>query len=491
MKAIFVVFHSDLDGKKLAGKRRRLSNLLEERGIELEPWDVAKDVSETVLEVALEGAACPVIALDDEHGLPSDATWLAGLTRDVLNAAPLHRPQVVYVTGRYRLNGRAQAEGHPVVRSYIKRDDKGQWVEATYEAVLELVEQLKAGEPEPTPEHVSFDIVGKSRCFVEAVDQLDYVLRSPYGFVTGDCGAGKMFLIRAMWREFRGNTRIITVPCGSFFKDIYVGGIRRRTGGGREAVDQLRPFLVEAQGKLLVLHHVEQLPTALQEELVVRLPSLSGNPETPYRLGGVDRDGLAEYDMTVIATSTRSPEMLRQTGQVIPELLAKLNKRHVRIPSLAERGTQDIRLLCKDIVCRICIHRNLETIPRIDEDVEDALCQAVLPGNLSDLVRLIEQAVQRSRGSRIRLSDLPKGFVAKRAKAAIPTLDEVIEQAQRTAIENALHYTGGNVKQAAELLETQQGNDPSDDEGAGDRAGARPDVASCRRVKGGRDLQLP
>ena len=459
MKAIFVAFHSDLDNRQLAGKRRRLATLLSERGIELVKWDVGKDINETVVRLAMDAMARPVIAVDDKHGMPNDATWLETLTQNVKKALPLRRPQVVYVTSKYRVITRAQAHNHPVVQSYIKRDEEDKWIDGAHKAVLDLVEQLKVGDPEPAPlpEHASFDIVGESQCFLDAVDQLGYIVRSPYGFVTGDRGSGKMFLIQAMWRDLRGNARIITVPCASFFKDTFIGTSRRRTGGGREAIDQFRPFLAEAQGKLLVLHHVEDLPTALQEELAVRLPTLSGNPQTPFRLRGVDRDGLAEYDMSVIATSAYSPEMLGQTGRLVPELLTELTKRHVRVPSLAERGSEDIRILCKDIVFRICIHRGLATIPRIDARAEEALCRSALPGNLSDLVRILDQAVERSNGIRIRLRDLPKGLAAKPGNAGILTLDEVIEQAKKTAIENALHYTGGNVKQAADLLGRHKG----------------------------------
>ena len=459
MKAIFVAFHSDLDGKKLAGRRRRLATLLQERGIELEKWDVGNDSNELVVRLATEAMAHPVIAIDDEHGMPNNATWLVTLKQSVQKALPLRRPQVIYVTSQYKLIGRAQAQDHPVVRSYIRRDDEDTWVNAAYESVLELVEQLKAGDGEPVPqgEHAFFDIAGESPCFLEAVDKLGYIVRSPYGFVTGDRGAGKMFLIDAMWRGLRGNTRIVTVPCASFFKDTYIGGARRRTGGGREAVDQLRPFLVEARKKLLVLHHVEDLPTALQEELAVRLPSLSGDSRSRDVLRGVDSEGVAEYEMTVIATSAHSPEMLHQTGRLVPEFLTKLVKRHVRIPSLAERGSEDIRILCKDIVFRICVHRGLETIPQIDGRAEEVLCRSGLPGNLSDLVRILEQAVERSDGVRIRLKDLPKGLAAKPGNAGILTLDEVTAQAQKTAIENALRYTGGNVKQAAELLGRNKG----------------------------------
>ena len=123
-----------------------------------------------------------------------------------------------------------------------------------------------------------------------------------------------MFIIRAIWHQLTGKRRVIVLPCGSFFKDYYVAGIRRRIAGGREAVDDLRSYLKESHRGLLVLHHVERLPTALQEELAARLASSMAGPELARRLSGVDHEGLQEYDVMIVATSTFSPELLQQTA---------------------------------------------------------------------------------------------------------------------------------------------------------------------------------
>lgn len=459
MKAFFVAFNTSLTTAQLGARRRKLAKLLREHKIDLQTLRAGDNVRRVVTRLVMEAKAAPVVAVDDRHPLPERAPWLADLTRDVIDLPLLRRPQLVYVTRRAGAAGSTQAQRHPVVRCYVKRDGQGQWVDDVLEAVLDLLEQLEAGEPPPTtttPPTIP-DVVGASPCFVEAVEQLDRIMHSSYGLVTGESGVGKMFLIRALWRRMRGNVRIIVLPCGSFFKDYYVAGSRRRFGGGREAVDQLRPYLEEAHGGLLVLHRVEQLPTALQEELTVRLPSSAGDPGTPTRLRGVDRDGLAEYDVRVIATSTSSPEMLRHTGRLIPDLVSKLRKRHVRIPTLAERGPEDMRLLCEDMLRRIAHRQGLATVARVGEAVVETLSKAAWPENLSDLVRVLEHALRRCRGGTLRVSHLPKNIATGAPGAGQPTLDEVVAQAQRTAIENALEQTGGNVARAAEILGRDKG----------------------------------
>ena len=166
--------------------------------------------------------------------------------------------------------------------------------------------------------------------------------------------------------------------------------------------------------------------------------------------------GVQEYDVTIIATSTLSPEQLQQTGRLVPDLAAKLRKRHVRIPSLGERGPDDVRLLCQDIVRRISLREGRQQAPQIDGEVISKLCQTAWPENLSDLVRVLEYAVRRSRGGMIRPAHLPKNLTPTPPRPR--TLDAIVAEAQRTAIENALEQSGGKVAAAAKLLGKNKGN---------------------------------
>ncbi len=451
--AFFVTFDIPPSGKPLAACRRKLVARLRRHNIELETVKVGSNVQQALVRLVLDGKGLPVVAIDDAHPLPNEAAWLADLTANVLDLPPLRRPQVVYVTQNANAEGTHQALRHPVVRGYVKRDGRGKWVEEVVEAVLDIASQVEQYTPPPSNATVAVkDIVGASRCFRDAIEQLQQIVEAPYGLVTGASGVGKMFLIRRLWRAAAGKRPLIVVPCASFFKDYYVAGRRRRFGGGREAVDQLAPYLVEAHHGMLVLHHVEQLPNSLQEELAVRLTDSSGVPDAPLRMPVIDSDGLTEYEVRVMATSTFPPEQLRQMGRLNAELAVKLRKRHVRIPSLGRRGPEDVRLLCDDLLRRISIRQRLDGPPRLDERVVSVLTAKEWPENISDLVRVLEHAIRHCRSGMIGVSHLPKDLADKEVRRPSPTLDEIVAEAQRTAIENALDQTGGNVAAAAELL---------------------------------------
>lgn len=459
MKAYFIPFSTSLAAGQLASRRRSLTKRLRTVGVELESLTVRGDGKAIPVRLAMDAKSLPVIALEDANPLPDKAPWLADLTRDVIDLPAIRRPQVIYVTQRASAAGQAQALKHAVVRRYVWRDDRGAWLKDVVDAVLGLIEQVRNATPQPAPPRplAGPEIVGVSPCFRDAVDQLDHLLRSPYGLVTGEPGVGKLFLIRAMWRQMTGRTRIFVLPCGSFFKDYYVAGRRRIIGGGREAVDQLVPYLKESHKGLLVFHELEQLPTALQYELAVHLSDSASVVAGFPRWVSVDVEGLQEYDVKVVATSTFSPAELELKGRVIPELLSKLCKRHVRIPSLAQRGPEDFRLLCEDMLGRIGARLEMPAPIQIEPAAMEILQHSTWRGNLADLVRVLEHAVWHSRGGEVRACHLPEGVAASRKGTGYPTLAETLAHAQRTAIGNALDHCTGDVAETARLLGVHKG----------------------------------
>ena len=459
MKAFFVAADTSLAPARLAARRRRLARLLRARSVELQtPRAVADGLS--MSRFALEARGAPVIVVDDSHALPDKAPWLAELVKCASDFTPARRPRVVYVAQRTSAAGYAQAARHPLVRHYVQRDEGHQWVDAAAEAALGLIAQGQAeAAAEQTPPAPSIpEIIGASPCFREAVGGLSRLLRGPYGIVTGPAGVGKLFLIRTLWQQVTGQPRVMILACGSFFKDYYVAGSHRRLAPGREAIDQLVPFLSEASDGLLILHHIEQLPIAVQEEMATRMAFASGGPKNAVRFLNFDKEGIVEYDVRLVATSVCEPELLARTGRLIPDLGQMLQKNHVRIPSLAERGPEDLRLLCEGFLSRIAASEGLAGVPRLDKAALRVLMHAPWPNNLTGLVRILEKAVRASKGGAIRRQHLPKDLLATHGGDGAMTLDEITARAQRAAIENALEQTGGSVSQAAELLDKDKGS---------------------------------
>jgi DNA-binding NtrC family response regulator len=439
--------------EQIRNARRRLALRLRERSVKLETIKAARNLEAAVVRIAGEARAAAVVIIDDECPGHRQSPWLQKLAEQLRDLHDRRWPRLVCVTRKPQTAGMARSPGYPMIWHFVKWDEKHRWIDSAVRLALDLADQITQEDTGiavlPPPQGP--EIVGENEVFLRAIDRLEKAIGSPCGLVTGEVGAGKIFLIRALWGRRKQEGRMVVLPCGSFFKDYYVGGILRRFGGGRESIDQLRPYLVEADGGLLVLHHVERLPTALQEELAVRLETAAGNRDEPRLLSGIDSDRLDEQVVTVIGTSTFEPDILLKTGRVNPDLLRRLAKHHVRIPSLTQRGPQDIRLLAEDIVARIS-KRMGRPLPKMDAAVVRALAGTDWPNNISDLVRTLEHAVGRCRDGRIRLSDLPGGGTMHPPRSAGGTLDSIVEEAKRAAIIRTLEQTGGDVEKAARIL---------------------------------------
>jgi len=116
-----------------------------------------------------------------------------------------------------------------------------------------------------------------------------------------------------------------------------------------------------------------------------------------------------------------------------------------------------MRLLCEDILRRIAARQGTLPAPEIDLDAVHALSWRVWPGNISDLVRVLERALRHSRGRTISLADVDQSVPSRAVPGIMPTLDEIVARAQRTAIQHALDSSDGNVAAAAAALGRNRG----------------------------------
>ena len=453
MKAFFVTFSTTLSRQALTARRSRLKMLLAAHDVDLCVLKGAAGADSTVARLVERTRACPVIALDDRHALPGRTPWISDLRTGLADLTPIRRPQIIYVSRAGNAAGRAQDADAELIRGYVRRDNGAIWVDTVARLAVDLAQQLRATTLGKLSDWPKKDprIVGQSDCLQQAVDDISAILRQPYGLVTGAAGVGKMTMIRCLWKQIAGEASLIVLPCGSFFKDYYVMGVRRRYGGGRQAVGELSVYLEEANEGLLVLHHVHLLPTALQEELSAKLASAGDGPNMTAHLTGIAAGGLDQHYVKLVGTTTLTPDQLRAPGRLIPELARRLTKRHVRIPTLAQRGSQDVRLLCQDILARICARQKIAPPRTLSAEVLRALGRGHWPNNISDLTAVIEQAVRRCHGPVIRKKHLPPDLAAVTGPPG-RTLDQIVADAQRSAISAALDATGGKVAPAARIL---------------------------------------
>ncbi|MGC8559961.1 MAG: sigma 54-interacting transcriptional regulator [Phycisphaerae bacterium] len=222
--------------------------------------------------------------------------------------------------------------------------------------------------------------------------------------VTGESGTGKDLAARAIHRNSaRKNGPFIAINCAAmpealveselfgYDRGAFTGALNKRTGrfeaahGGTLFVDEIGDCALPVQAKLLRI---------LENRIV-----------TP--LGG-QRE--VKVDTRVIVATSRDLPAMINSGQFREDLFYRLNIINIIMPPLRERA-EDIPLLTATFIHRIN-QQNNSAVDSISADALDALQHYPWPGNIRQLLNVIEQIIVLADRDKtvISLGDLPEDF---------------------------------------------------------------------------------
>ncbi|MFC1835601.1 sigma-54 interaction domain-containing protein [Thermodesulfobacteriota bacterium] len=269
--------------------------------------------------------------------------------------------------------------------------------------------------------------------------------------LTGESGTGKDYLARRI-HEFskRSGGPFRSVNCGAIPAELAESELFGHESGAFTGATRRRRGLVElAEGGTLLLNELGELPPVLQVKLLTFLDTLAIT-----RVGG---EKSITVNVRLVAATNRELQREVSEGRFRADLYYRLNVFAIRIPALRER-VEDIPLLVRDILGELAGEMQLPNAPDAESEVLERLSRYGWPGNVRELRNVLERAMILSHGSsllskHILLGDsdsagpsIPKG---------LPTdlnLNGVVEETQRSLIEEALRRSNGNKLQAAKLL---------------------------------------
>ena len=197
------------------------------------------------------------------------------------------------------------------------------------------------------------------------------------------------------------------------------------------------PETVPGSGTLL-LNEADQLPSDAQHE-VARV------------IGG------RAFPLRVIATARRRLGDLVAEGSYREDLASLLSTLVIELPALARRAG-DLPMLLQWFVEESNV-RNHKQLAGFTPDALDLLNAHPWPGNLNELVRVVEEAHGHADGPEIGVADLPDSIRQTARAAAYPrrqeeriVLDEFLTQVERELLRRAMRQAKGNKAKAAKLL---------------------------------------
>jgi two-component system response regulator GlrR len=259
--------------------------------------------------------------------------------------------------------------------------------------------------------------------------------------IYGDSGTGKELLARAIHRASRRASRpFVAVNCGAIPGDLLESELFGHARGAfTGAVVAHKGLFQAADGGTLLLDEIGDMPLPLQVKLLRVLQEGEVRP--------VGATQAMPVDVRVISATHRDLEVQRAEGRFREDLYYRLNVVSLNLPPLSERR-EDIPLLSAHILRRLA-ERYRKPVPTLAPDAMALLVAAPWPGNVRQLLNLLEQAVALTPTTVI-----PGSLVANALKedaAALVPFEEARKSFERDYLARLLKITGGNVTQAAQL----------------------------------------
>ncbi len=257
----------------------------------------------------------------------------------------------------------------------------------------------------------------------------------------GESGTGKEVLARALHNlSDRSEKDFVAINCAAIPENLLESELfGYEKGAFTGANKQTRGKLEFADGGTLFLDEIGDLPSSLQAKLLRFLQE-----RVIERVGG--REEIA-VDTRVICATHKDLRALIADNLFREDLYYRVSEVAVTIPPLRERIGDTI------LIARSLLQRFNDLHHGRIKDFSPAAIRAIemydWPGNVRELENRVKRAVIMADHKFIEPADLE---LNADDEAEIKTLKEFREQAEATAVRQALAVTDGQVGKAAELL---------------------------------------
>ena len=278
----------------------------------------------------------------------------------------------------------------------------------------------------------------------------------------GETGVGKDLLARRIHLESPRRTGpFVQINCAALPEGLLESELFGRVRGAYTGANDSQQGQFEvARGGTIFLDEIAEMGPRLQAKLLLVLQEKTFN-----RVGGRDPIRL---DSRFIAATNQDLDTAMAGGTFRRDLFYRLCVVSLKLPSLRERPA-DIEALASYFASRYASLYNKPLLAHVHDDVIEALMRHRFEGNVRELENLVKRAIllggyevileelKHPRGWVSAVGDAPKqgGEPAVQGQGHIPLRQvarRAVEEAERSAIVQALSTTRWNRRRAARLL---------------------------------------
>ena len=323
-------------------------------------------------------------------------------------------------------------------------DELRKQLESENEALKEEIDTVTANGP----------IITVSKKYMKVLGQIGQVAGTDATvLVTGETGTGKELLAQSIHNfSNRGTRRMVSVNCAALPENLIESELfGHERGAFTGAFAQKKGKFELADGGTIFLDEIGELPLDMQSKLLRALQE--GEIQ---RIGSAD---IIKVDVRVVAATNRDLEKMIGEGTFREDLFYRLNVFPIHNLPLRERP-EDIPVLVKHFT-KIYAQKMGRPVSQINQKDLEKLVAYDFPGNVRELINLVERAVITSRDSTLNLGASLRALRRTDrgdGKLSLSPNDRLVsfEEMQRQYIMEALRRTKGKVTGAggaAELLD--------------------------------------
>ncbi len=296
-------------------------------------------------------------------------------------------------------------------------------------------------------------IIGKSDGINKIYQLIDNLKDTAVSvLIQGESGTGKELVARTIFQTSRRKKRpFVAINCGAIPPNLMESELFGHERGAFTSANQQRKGkFEEAEGGTLFLDEIGELDRKLQVKLLRVLQ------EKEYqRVGG---NKTLRSNVRIIAATSRDLKAAVAAGSFRDDLFYRLNVLPIQIPPLRKRKS-DIPLLLEHFVYKSAQEWNRQQ-PLISARAEDALCSYKYPGNIRELINIVERIFITCPNGKVNFEDLPEEmhinrFSINNRKSVLTELPEKgirLQEVEKELIMKTLELTKGNKMAAAGLL---------------------------------------
>lgn len=290
----------------------------------------------------------------------------------------------------------------------------------------------------------------KSPSMKKVVELIEKVAESEVTtIVYGETGTGKELAAQAIHSlSKRKEKPFIKVNCGAIPETLLESELFGYEKGAFTGATTKKPGWFELADKgTIFLDEIGDITQTTQVKLLRVIQE-----KEFFHLGGTTA---VKSDVRIIAATNKKLEEMIKKGEFREDLFYRLNVVPINIPSLRNRKN-DLPVLIQYFLERYS-SISKKPLKRITNEALKLLKDYNWPGNIRELINIIERCVVVTTGNTIDVEDIPEYIVTnktnnKEVSLEYGTLEDIVDNAEKEVVKKALKECGGNRTKAAEQL---------------------------------------